>query len=636
MRKKPDLTIDAAFAVMKKRSVFRAGTVLRAVLFVLAGVSVQPVTQANAQPAPRVNTQVAPQAATHPMPSPSDGQRPNVILVIADDQGYGDLGFNGNPHVKTPNIDRFAGESVRFTHFYVSPVCAPTRSSLMTGRYSLRTGVRDTYNGGATMAPGEVTLAEMLKEAGYATGAFGKWHLGDNYPSRPGDQGFDESVIHLSGGMGQVGDVTTYFRGDSSYFDPVLWHNGRQEAYKGYCSDVFTNQALGFIEEHREEPFFCYLAFNAPHTPLQVPDKYYQRYKDIDPASGFDTADGPLPEMTEKDKEDARRVYAMVSNIDDNMGRLLQKLEELGIAENTLVIFMTDNGPQQPRYVGGFRGRKGSVYEGGVRVPFFCRYPAAFGESRNIDAVAAHIDILPTLADICGASLPDDRVIDGKSLLPLVKEAAPEQWNDRSLFFYWTRRYPELYNNIALRKGAYKLVGNTDYNAGIGDFELYDLEKDPYEQENLVSSNQQTALALKAEMDRIFHELIQSENIQDPPYIEIGSDQENPVILNRNDADGERGIWAQEEIYGKWRVNIHEGNYDIRFKFIKPVPAGGRMYLEAGGTIYQVRNEAGMATGTDVIEMKDVPLPAVKGDLIPFYSVGSRQIFPFYVEMERE
>ena len=176
-------------------------------------------------------------------------KHPNVVLIITDDQGYGDLGITGNLNVKTPVIDKFAKESIRFNNFYVSPVSAPTRSSLMTGRYSLRTGVRDTNNGGAIMAEGEVTIAEMLKGAGYKTGIFGKWHLGDNYPFRPGDQGFDESLIHLTGGMGQPGDITTYFKGDSSYFDPVLWHNGKQRAYKGYCSDIFADQALEFIEE---------------------------------------------------------------------------------------------------------------------------------------------------------------------------------------------------------------------------------------------------------------------------------------------------------------------------------------------------------------------------------------------------
>ncbi|MCK4989829.1 MAG: arylsulfatase [Bacteroidales bacterium] len=556
---------------------------------------------------------------------------PNVIIVITDDQGYGDLGITGNPHVQTPVIDAFARESIRLNNFYVSPVCAPTRSSLMTGRYSLRTGIRDTYNGGATMASNEVTIAEMLKQADYKTGIFGKWHLGDNYPYRPSDQGFDESLIHLAGGMGQVGDITTYFKRDSSYFNPVLWHNNTKEAYEGYCSDIFTEQAIEFIDKNQQGPFFCYLSFNAPHTPLQVPDTYYQIYKDVDPASGFENDRRPFVKMSEKDKEDARKVYAMVTNIDDNMGKLLQKLEDLKIADNTLVIFMTDNGPQQTRYVGGLRGRKGSVYQGGVRVPFYVRYPALSAQAKDIETVAAHIDILPTLSQLCNVELPKERTIDGKSLLSLMKGKQVD-WADRELFFYWTRRYPELYNNIALQKAGYKLVGMTDYNADIEDFELFDIHKDPYEQNNIVIGNKDIATDLKKELDKIYKELITSDNLINPPGIIVGSEYENPVILNRNDADGQRGIWAQEEIFGKWNVSINQGLYNFRFKFIKPIEEGGRMFLETKGIINQKRNDK---TNTDMIEMNDVFLPGMECELIPFYSVNGKRIFPFWVEIEK-
>lgn len=557
-------------------------------------------------------------------------EHPNVLLIITDDQGYGDLGINGNPHIKTPVIDKFAKESIRLNQFYVSPVCAPTRSSLMTGRYSLRTGVHDTYNGGATMATSEITIAEVLKKAGYQTAIFGKWHLGDNYPGRPNDQGFDESVIHLSGGMGQVGDFTTWFQGDSSYFNPVLWHNGKQEKYNGYCSDIFTEQAVHFIEKNLEKPFFCYLAFNAPHTPLQVPAKYYQMYKDIDPARGFENNNRPFVEMDKQNKEDARKVYAMVTNIDDNLGRLFKKLDELGIEDNTLVIFMTDNGPQQIRYIAGMRGRKGSVYRGGVRVPFYLKYPAKFTGNRDIEATAAHIDILPTLAEICGAQIPNDRIIDGKSLVPLLNNQNVA-WTNRPLFFYWTRRYPELYNNISIQKGNMKLVGNTDYNADIQNFELFDIQKDPYEQTNLVNEQTSMAMQLKSELDKIYRELIRSENILHPPHAIIGTGHENPVILNRNDADGERGIWAQEEIFGKWHVKILEGNYNIRVKFIKPVEAGGKMILETNAVIHQKTNRE----KTDLIEMKNIYLPESQGELIPFYTVAGKNIFPFWVEIEK-
>lgn len=556
---------------------------------------------------------------------------PNILLIITDDQGYGDLGYTGNPHVKTPIIDQLAKESVRFNNFYVSPVCAPTRASLMTGRYSLRTGVRDTYNGGAIMAASEVTIAELLKQADYQTGAFGKWHLGDNYPSRPNDQGFDESVIHLSGGMGQVGDFTTWFRYDSSYFDPVLWHNGKRKAFKGYCSDIFTDQAIDFIEKEQEQPFFCYLSFNAPHTPLQVPDAYYQQYKDIDPASGFEKDDRPFSEMSEKDKEDARKVYAMVSNIDDNIGRVLKKLEELKIAGNTIIIFMTDNGPQQTRYVAGMRGLKGSVYRGGVRVPFFLKWPLQFREGQDIEIPAAHIDILPTIAAMCGVELPKNRIIDGQSLLPLMK-GEPVDWAERDLFFYWTRKYPELYHNIALQKGRFKLVGHTSFDAKITDFELFNLEADPFELQNLAKEKNEIALDLKQRLDQHYFELVNSPNLIDPPYIAVGNPNENPVFLNRNDAGGDRGIWAQEDVFGKWYVSAEEGHYNVRFKFLNPLPSDGQMILEAGTMVHQ---QAQDASDVDIIEMKNVFLPSFKGDLIPFYRIKTKRILPFWVELER-
>ncbi|KPL16731.1 MAG: arylsulfatase [Bacteroides sp. SM23_62] len=558
-------------------------------------------------------------------------QRPNVILIITDDQGYGDLGYHGNPIIQTPHLDKLAAASVRLNNFYVSPVCAPTRSSLMTGRYSLRTGVHDTYNGGAIMASGEVTIAEVLKKVGYKTGAFGKWHLGDNFPSRPGDQGFDESVIHQAGGMGQPGDFTTYFKFDRSYFDPVLWHNGQQESYNGYCSDIFTGEAIKFIEQNKEGSFFCYLAYNAPHTPLQVPDEYYRLYREVDPAQGFDGDDRPFPEMTEKDKEDARRVYAMVTNIDDNIGKVLQKLKDMGIDDHTVVIFMTDNGPQQRRYIAGLRGRKGSVYRGGVRVPFFIRYPGKWKGDKDIKVNTAHIDILPTLASICNAPLPRGVKIDGRDLLPVIRGERVE-WENRSLFFYWTRKYPELYNNMALQKGPLKLVGHTSFDAEINGFQLFNIESDPFELENLVGDKENLALQLKEEMDACYYELTASPHLVNQPRIAIGTEHENPVYLNRNDASGERGVWTQEERYGKWVVSIARGTYDVEYVFIKPVGGQGTLYLEAGTLINQKSIDQDK---TDRLIMENVFLPEMDTDLIPFYLVDDKRYFPLYLKITR-
>ncbi len=555
---------------------------------------------------------------------------PNVILIITDDQGYGDLGISGNSLIKTPVIDRFARQSLQFSDFHVSPVCAPTRSSLMTGRYSLRTGIRDTYNGGATMASSEITIAEILKQAGYRTGLFGKWHLGDNFPSRPMDQGFDESLMHLSGGMGQVGDVTTYFQKDSSYFNPVLWKNGQKESFKGYCSDIFAANAIKFIEKNKSNPFFCYLSFNAPHTPLQVPEYYDQMYKNVDPSIEFERKNPMHLKMSEKDKEDARKVYGMVSNIDDNIGKLLQKIADLGIEENTIIIFMTDNGPQQLRYTAGMRDKKGSVYNGGTRVPFFLKYPALTKESKVIETMSAHFDVLPTLSELCHVDLPKNRKIDGKSLVPLIKGKKVD-WSDRSLFSYWTRKYPELYNSMAIQKAEYKLVGQTNYNASIEDFELYHLKNDPEELHNIVKENKAIALKLKTELDLIYQDLIRSKNLITPPKIIVGSKKENPLILNRNDADGSRGLWDQEAIFGKWNVNILKGRYDFKFKFINPIAANGDMYLETNTIINQMKNDQ----NTDMIEMKNVSLPELNGELIPYYLTKGKMILPFSVEIEK-
>jgi arylsulfatase A-like enzyme len=555
---------------------------------------------------------------------------PNVILIITDDQGYGDLGITGNSLIKTPYIDRFAKQSLQFSDFHVSPVCAPTRSSLMTGRYSLRTGIRDTYNGGATMASSEITIAEILKQAGYRTGLFGKWHLGDNFPSRPMDQGFDETLMHLSGGMGQVGDVTTYFQKDSSYFNPVLWKNGQKESFKGYCSDIFAANAIHFIEKNKSNPFFCYLSFNAPHTPLQVPEYYDQMYKNVDPSIEFERKNPMHLKMSEKDKEDARKVYGMVSNIDDNIGKLLQKITDLGIEENTIIIFMTDNGPQQLRYTAGMRDKKGSVYNGGTRVPFFLKYPALTKESKVIETMSAHFDVLPTLSELCHVDLPKDRKIDGKSLVPLIKGKKVD-WSDRSLFTYWTRKYPELYNSMAIQKAEYKLVGQTNYNASIEDFELYHLKNDPEELHNIVKENKAIALKLKAELDLIYQDLIRSKNLIIPPKIIVGSKKENPLTLNRNDADGSRGLWDQEAIFGKWNVNILKGRYNFRFKFIHPIAANGDMYLETNTIINQMKNDQ----NADVIEMKNVSLPEINGELIPYYLIKGKMILPFSVEIEK-
>ena len=294
---------------------------------------------------------------------------------------------------------------------------------------------------------------------------------------------------------------------------------------------------------------------------------------------------------------------------------------------------MSDNGPEQRRYIAGMRGLKQSVYRGGIRVPCLIRYPDLIKGNVEVETNTAYIDIMPTIAEICNAELPKDRIIDGKNLLPLLK-GEEVIWKDRPIFSYWTRTYPELYNNISLQKGDYKLVGNTDYNAEINKFELFNIAKDPYEQNNIVKDYTDISENLKKDLNMIFYDLVNSPNLVDQPRIIIGNEHENPVFLNRNEAEGPSrgGVWtADERFFGKWRVSISEGLYNIKFKFLKPVKGDGIMFVEAGTFINQMQNKQ----TTDEIEMKNIYFPDMKSDFSPFYFVDSKSILPFYVEVEK-
>ena len=445
-------------------------------------------------------------------------ERPNIILVMTDDQGYGDLGLHGNDKIRTPNLDRFAARGLEMTRFYVSPVCAPTRACLMTGRHFYRTGVVHTSRGGAKMHGDEITIAEVLRAAGYRTGLFGKWHIGDTYPMRPQDQGFEEVLIHKSGGIDQGPDKP------SSYFDPRLWRNGEPVKTSGYCTDVFFDAALEFMARADDRPFFVYLPTNAPHTPLDVAGEYYKPYLRM----GL--------------KESTARVYGMVQNIDDNFGRLLGRLESLGMRDNTLVIFMTDNGPQQVRYNGGLRGRKSQTYEGGIRVPFIVQWPHRIEAGKQIDRIAAHIDLFPTLAALGGAATPPSPPRDGMSLLPLwLGQPAPARLRDRRLFFQCHRGLdPKRYQNCAVVTQRYKMVG---YGGAFNDedlqtstvnpkLELFDLIADPGERHDLASERPNVLADLRTAYDVWFANVRGSRGFT-PGRIHIGSPHENPVRLSR-------------------------------------------------------------------------------------------------------
>jgi arylsulfatase A-like enzyme len=484
-------------------------------------------------------------------------RRPNVLLIMTDDQGYGDLGFHGNPRIKTPNLDRFARESVRLKTFCVSPVCSPTRASLMTGRYNYRTGVVDTYVGRSLMHPDETTLAEVLAGAGYRTGIFGKWHLGDNAPMRPMDQGFQRALVIKGGGIGQVSDPP----GGSSYLDPILQDDGAQKRLKGYCSDIYTTAAIDFVSAADDRPFFAYLAFNCPHEPLETPETELAAYRAIDlRTSAFPPYAHPVPADMMTPPEDIAKVYAMVTNIDTNVGRILAALASRGRAENTIVVFLTDNGPAKVRFNAGLRGYKGTVYEGGIRVPCFIRWPGHFTAGRVVDRLSAHIDLFPTLLEACQVPVPAGLRIDGKSLMPLLRGASGVEWPDRTLFFQWHRGdVPEPDRAFAARSQRYKLVRRepSPESRSRPQLELYDLQNDPGEEHDLAAAQPALVEHMHAEYLAWFRDVSSSRGFG-PIRIDIGGEIEDPTVLTRQDWRGPRAGTKVNDL-GYWEVDVIRG-----------------------------------------------------------------------------
>jgi arylsulfatase A-like enzyme len=561
---------------------------------------------------------------------PSGQRRPNVLLILTDDQGFGDIGIHGNPRIKTPNLDRLSRQGIELEHFYVCPVCSPTRSSLLTGRYNYRTGIVDTYLGRSMMRPDEVTLAQMFRAAGYRTGIFGKWHLGDNYPLRPMDRGFDESLVLKGGGISQASDPPT--PGGSSYFDPLLQFNGKLIGTKGYCSDVYTDAALRFIGQSRERPFFAYLAYNAPHEPLQVPDRYYRPYKEMNLSLDDFPTTGHLVEG-KMDPDKTARVYGMETNIDDNVGRLLAELQTQKLADDTIVIFLCDNGPQQPRYNAGLHGLKGSVYDGGIRVPFLVRWPGHFAAGKKLAPVAAHIDVMPTLLDACGVGQPYGIQIDGISLLPLLT-GRTESLPDRTLYFQWHRGdVPELYRACAAREPRWKLVqprgAAAGPFAGPPRFELYDMPADSGEMNDVADKHPDVVERLRRGYEAWFKDVC-SRGF-DPPRIFLGTRHENPVILTRQDLRGLPAGGSGSDV-GHWNVYVDEsGEYEVtlryaaggegtvRFALRKTVASDAvdrgsdhctlaPVHLDAGDGRLEARVErAGKTSGVRYVEVRRLP-----------------------------
>jgi arylsulfatase A-like enzyme len=499
-------------------------------------------------------------------------KQPNVLIILTDDQGFAELGVTGNPIVHTPTIDHFAGQSVYLTNYHVMPVCSPTRSCLMTGRYNYRTGIVDTFVGRSMMHPDEITLAKMLADAGYHTGIFGKWHLGDNYPMRAMDKGFQETLVLNGGGLAQPGDPPDPVDERGAYFNATLRHNGKWEKTNGYVSDVITSAAMKFIEDNRDHPFFAYLPFNCPHSPHQVPEEYRSHYEhqQLGPES-FPKQGNP---MTGKfGQDDIARVYGMIENIDDNVARLLAKLDELKLAENTIVLFFSDNGCQQHNgYNGGLKGWKGTTYDGGIHQFLFVRWPGQLQAGRKVDRIAAAIDLTPTLLDLCGVAKPDSVKFDGRSLAPLLRGEKVD-WPDRTLFFQWHRGdVPERYRAFAARSQDWKLVqalGVPEKWNGKKQFQLYDMAHDPYEMHDLAAERPDMVAKLKADYDAWFTDVTSARDYTIPSRIFIGDPHENPVLLTRQDWRGS-GDWGPKPT-GHWYVNVvTDAKYQVKVLFNPP------------------------------------------------------------------
>jgi arylsulfatase A-like enzyme len=433
---------------------------------------------------------------------PALGKQPNIILVITDDQGHGPVGRHDHPWIQTPSLDKLYDTSTRFDRFLVSPTCSPTRAAIMTGRHPLKNGITHTILERERMALKATILPQVLGTAGYTSGIFGKWHLGDEEPYQPHKRGFDEVFIHGAGGIGQAYKCSCADAPGNKYFDPVIRHNGSFVKTKGYCTDLFFTSALGWIQKVKDgkKPFFAYITTNAPHGPFIAPPGNTKRLTNLGlsaKTAGF---------------------YGMIENIDENVGRLMGKLDEWDLYKDTVLIFMSDNGmtgggsgrgkvgtgkdgKPMMAFNSGMKGQKGSSDEGGVRVPFFIRWDGVLKPGRDIDRIAAHIDILPTLADLAGVEKLPTGQVEGRSLLPLLKNPKA-QWKDRHFFTQKARwrtgsePNDHQWKGFAVRNQRYRLV----------DKALYDMAKDPNQTTDVADKHPEVVKTMRGAYDKFWKE----------------------------------------------------------------------------------------------------------------------------------
>ncbi len=473
--------------------------------------------------------------------------KPNVVIVITDDQGYGDLSCHGNPILKTPEIDKLYADAVRLKDYHVAPTCSPTRSAFLTGHWTNRTGVWHTIMGRSMLRENEVTMGQVFKDAGYATGMFGKWHLGDNYPYRPEDRGFTEVMRHGGGGVGQTPDYW-----DNAYFDGSYWHNGTPEPVNGFCTDVFFDYAKRFIKDSKTagKPFLAYIATNAPHGPMHSPEEFSKPYKD--------------------QNINLANFYGMIANIDDNVGKIRSFLDSEGLTENTIFIFTTDNGTSAGEKVfnAGMRGKKGSEYDGGHRVPLFVHWPnGELTGGRDVEEITAYVDVLPTLIDLCDVPPPTGVKFDGTSIAALLNDKVDVDWPDRILVTDSQR----VKDPIKWRKSA---VMTSQWRLNNGK-ELYDVKADPGQTKNVAEANPQVVQRLTDFYEQWWQELLPS--FQNATAIYLGHAADNPARLTSHDwiTTGSTP-WNQSHVRkaqngarntGFWNVNVvADGDYEIRLR----------------------------------------------------------------------
>ena len=539
--------------------------------------------------------------------SSAAAEKPNVVIVITDDQGYGDVAFTGNPAIKTPNIDKLRSQGTLLNNFHVDPTCAPTRSALMTGRYSDRVGVWHTVQGRNMLRRRETTMADIFGANGYATGLFGKWHLGDCYPYRPEDRGFQHCVFHQAGGVGQAPD---YWGND--YFDDTYIVNGRHQRFDGFCTDVWFAEGMEFIKANRDRPFFAYISTNAPHSPYYCPEEYTRPY-----------AGDPQVSITE--------FYGMITNIDDNMARLMELLDQEGIADNTILVFMTDNGTagglkNGRGYDGGMRGMKNSEYDGGHRVPFIVRWPNGDIEAgKSVERLTAHIDILPTFVELCGLEAPDIE-FDGSDISDLLYTDG-NAWPDRALVVESQRVVdPIMWRKSAVMTDRWRLVNGR---------ELFDLEADPRQANDVATQYPEVFERLRGEYETFWNDVSQEHDLTS--YMVIGSDHSPIVALSSHDWLIDRlPPWNQNHIKNGdvaeesfWAIEVErDGEYEISLRRW-PVEADKGINDGTYGQAFDY-TQARMRIG-DIDETRDIPDGAKEVTFQVTLKAGVTQLAPTFI-----